>query len=345
MKFAMFLPNWIGDAAMATPALRAVRDFHPQAEIVGIARPVIADLLNGSPLLDRWIIHHPKGKQAPLKGWGFWQSLWKERFDTAILFPNSLRSAAWAFAAGATTRIGFSRDARRWLLTHPLTPRDRKTPHPVLPEYLRLAEALGATTSSWQMELPLSDRDRAAFRSIWSHQSSEFRSRPMVALNTGGAFGPAKNWSKESFAELAQRLITAHQKSVLIVCGPAEREMAKGISEAVNHPAVVSLHDQPLSIGLTKAAIAASELLVTTDSGPRHFAAAFNIPVITLFGPTHIAWSETNYAQAIHLQIPIACGPCQQRECPLGHHRCMKDLSINSVEAAVVQQFAQRRIA
>ena len=80
-----------------------------------------------------------------------------------------------------------------------------------------------------------------------------------------------------------------------------------------------------LSLGLTKACVRRSNLLVTTDSGPRHFAAAFDRPVVTLFGPTWIDWTETYYPQAIHLQKKVDCGPCQQRVCPLDH-RCMKQL-------------------
>jgi heptosyltransferase-2 len=98
----------------------------------------------------------------------------------------------------------------------------------------------------------------------------------------------------------------------------------------------VSLADVPLSLGLTKAAVKHSELLITTDSGPRHFAPPFDVPVLTLFGPTHIAWSETYYDKALHLQLAVDCGPCQQRRCPLEHHRCMRDLSVERVYAAAV---------
>ena len=81
---------------------------------------------------------------------------------------------------------------------------------------------------------------------------------------------------------------------------------------------------------------------MTTDSGPRHFAAAFDVPVITLFGPTHIAWSETHYARAVHLQHRVDCGPCQQRVCPLGHHRCMRELGVDEVYRAVHAQLDDR---
>ena len=97
------------------------------------------------------------------------------------------------------------------------------------------------------------------------------------------------------------------------------------------HPRVVSLADQPLGIGLTKACVRRSALLITTDSGPRHFAAAFNTPVITLFGPTHVAWTRTYHPQAWHVFHPVPCGPCQRPVCPEGHHRCMRELTPESV--------------
>ena len=90
-----------------------------------------------------------------------------------------------------------------------------------------------------------------------------------------------------------------------------------------------------------------SQLLITTDSGPRHFAQPFDVPVITLFGPTHIGYSETYYRKAIHIQLPVDCGPCQKRSCPLVHHRCMRDLTAEQVFQTVRAEFdgSQRRAA
>src|SRR5262249_6123559 len=119
---------------------------------------------------------------------------------------------------------------------------------------------------------------------------------------------------------------------VLVVCGPAERALAREIASRADLPAVVSLGElaekggPKLSLGLTKACIRRADLLVTTDSGPRHFARAFDRPVVTLFGPTHIAWTETYHPRAVHLQKQVPCGPCQQRTCPLDH-QCMRQLT------------------
>jgi heptosyltransferase-2 len=115
------------------------------------------------------------------------------------------------------------------------------------------------------------------------------------------------------------------------LCGPAEREAAREIVRLADHPRVASVAEQPLGLGLSKACVRRAALLITTDSGPRHFAAAFQTPVITLFGPTHIAWTRTYHPHALHLFHPVSCGPCQRPVCPEGHHRCMRELTPEQV--------------
>src|SRR5205085_8596163 len=130
---------------------------------------------------------------------------------------------------------------------------------------------------------------------------------------------------------------------ILVLCGPAESGLARHIAARAGHRAVHALADLTapvhpdgprLGLGLTKACVRRADLLVTTDSGPRHFAAAFDRPVVTLFGPTHIGWTETYHPRAVHLQKKVDCGPCQRRVCPLDH-RCMKRLTPAEVFEAV----------
>ena len=113
--------------------------------------------------------------------------------------------------------------------------------------------------------------------------------------------------------------------------GATQRLVALGKPSEAGDPRVVSLADEASSLGLTKAVIRHATALVSTDSGPRHFAAPFGVPVVTLFGPTHVAWSETGYEREVHVQLDVECGPCQQRICPLGHHRCMTELPADRV--------------
>ncbi len=341
MKIAVYLPNWIGDAVMATPALRAVRTHFAEAEVVGILRPYVGDVLAGLDLVDRTIAYNPRGNNPSQRGRTLLRRLKQERFDLAILFPNSLRTAWTAWRSGAKRRVGFARDGRGLLLTDGLRPKPKSKPHPAIDEYLRIAAYLGCENLSRHMELATLPEDEAHLEQFWQRQAPTSRERGVVCLNPGGAFGAAKHWPTASFANLANRIANDLNRTVLVVCGPSEREEAREIVAKAANPSVISLSDEDLSLGLTKAAIRHCELLVTTDSGPRHFAQPFNVPVVTLFGPTHIAWSGTFYSRSIHLQHEVDCGPCQKRVCPQGHHRCMKDLTADNVFSSVVTLLEQ----
>ncbi|MFO0919066.1 MAG: lipopolysaccharide heptosyltransferase II [Planctomycetaceae bacterium] len=342
MKLAIFLPNWVGDAVMATPTLRALRHAHRGAKILGIMPPVIADVLQGTDFFDDVILHQPRGNHPDRSGHAVIRRLRQEQCDLGVLLPNSWRSAWLAWRGGVRRRVGFGRDGRGILLTDALKSKSRSVPNPVLDQYLRLADHLGCDIRSKNTELAVTESDQARLNQFWTRQSPELRARGVVCFNTGGAFGPAKNWPMEYFASLAQRIVDQHHKTVLIVCGPSERDDAGMIARESGRAEVLTLAEEPLSVGLTKAAIRDSELLVTTDSGPRHFAQPFRVPVITLFGPTHIAWSETHYDLAEHLQVSVDCGPCQQRACPRGHHRCLRDLKVDRVFASVNRILAPR---
>jgi len=339
MKIAVFCPNWVGDMVMATPALRAVRREFAAAEIVAVVRPYVAGVLDGLDLVDRRLLHDPRSAAqgagavaAASRGWKFASRLRRERFDVALVLPNSFRSAFWARVSGARRRIGFQRNARGWLLTDAVLPRSRAVPHPVIDEYLRLAKRLDCRHLSRKMELATSRDEDRQLQEFWQRQPpGQYSGRGVVCLNPGGAFGAAKHWPVTSFAELALRVALELDKRVLVLCGPAEKEQAREIVRLAAHPAVVSLADEVPSLGLTKAAVRAADLLVTTDSGPRHFAPPFRVPVVTLFGPTHSAWSETCYERSLHLQLEVDCGPCQERVCPLKHHKCMRELSVGWV--------------
>jgi len=344
MKIAAFLPNWIGDAVMVTPALRALREKFAEAEILAVCRPYLKELLEGLDLFDRQIDFNPHSNRRDQRSYRVARRLKYEQIDKAVLFTNSFRSAAIARYAGAKQRLGFARNFRKFLLTDTLTPKPRDLPHPVIDEYLRITGHLGCRTDSRKMELAVSQDDEIAFSDFWNDSLSNLVSWGYVCLSPGGAYGPAKHWPSFHFAQLAKRIATNLGRPVVVVSGPTERQRAERIIEMARHPHVVTTAKGPVGIGLTKAAIKNSELLVTTDSGPRHFAPPFGVPVITLFGPTHIEWSETFYEKAVHLQLDVDCGPCQKRICPLEHHRCMKELTVDQVfdaASAILSQAAE----
>jgi heptosyltransferase-2 len=210
----------------------------------------------------------------------------------------------------------------------------------VIDYYLQLAYYVGCDSEPYQMELATSPDDERQADAIWRDKGLT-QVETVVVLNSGGAFGAAKHWPAEYFAELAVRLVEGLPAAALVVCGPAEATTAAAIEHEAGHPRVVSLAGESLGLGLTKACVRRAGLMVTTDSGPRHFASAFGVPVVTLFGPTHVAWSETYTPHAVHLQKDVECGPCQLRVCPYEHHKCMRELTVDTVFRAAVDLLQQ----
>jgi heptosyltransferase-2 len=343
MKLAVFLPNWVGDAVMAPPALRALREHFSDAEVIGILKPYVAGALEGAPWLDRVVLLDSRGPSE--RRWpAVAARLRRERADLAVLFANTFRSALVAWLAGCRRRVGYARHGRGLLLTDRLPPiRDARgglKPSPVIDAYNLLARHVGCPEPSYRMELFTTPHDEQAADEVWKR--ARFAEYPeVICLNPGAAFGAAKHWPTEYFVTLARDLADRRRTGVLVLCGPSERNLARQITVGADRRAVHSLADVPLSLGLTKACVRRADLLITTDSGPRHFAAAFDRPVVSLFGPTHIEWTETYFPRAVHLQKKVPCGPCQQRDCPLDH-RCMKELTPAEVFGAATELLARQ---
>jgi heptosyltransferase II len=343
MNIAIYLPGWVGDAVMATPFLRAIRNHFPKAHIVGVVKPYVAGVLEGGNWFDELLQVAPRflGSDVLSLAW----QLRRRRIDLALLLPNSVRSALGAWLGSCRRRIGYARQGRSLFLTHPVQPqcdgRGRIYPHPIIDAYNRLAEQVGCPDPGRRMELFTTPADESAAERVWQQTGLDAFSE-VICLNPGAAFGSAKHWPAEAFAALGRELAQRRGAGVLVLCGPSERDLCRQIATMACHPSVHALADQvapvrasgpPLGLGLSKACVRRCSLLITTDSGPRHFAAAFDRPVVTLFGPTHIAWTETYHPRAVHLQKKVDCGPCQLRVCPLDH-RCMKLLAPRDVFAA-----------
>jgi heptosyltransferase-2 len=330
---------------MCTPTLRALRrHFGGGAYMLGILRPYVADVLAGTPWLDEQIFFHQRSQDPAQRAGAVWRRLREAKLDTIVLLTNNFRTAGMAWLSGARRRVGYVRDCRGWLLTHKFySPRAgrRRLPMPAIDAYLSLVYALGCELESPRLELATLAADEAAADAVWKKHNLPSGDQ-VVVLNSGGAYGGAKLWPSEYFAQLAQRIINQQGLSVLVNCGPAERDVAHRIVELADHPRVVCLADDAPFIGLSKACIRRSRLLVTTDSGPRFFAVAFGVPVVSLFGPTHIQWTKTHFDREICLQHAVPCGPCGRRTCPLGHHECMRSLSVATVYAAVREQLDRK---
>lgn len=343
MRLGVILPNWVGDVVMATPALRALRKLAgTDGQLIGIMRPYVAEVLAGATWLDRQIVYQ-KSARFGLPGRSVIGDLQSAELDQIVLLTNSWRTAWMAWRSGARRRIGFRGQGRSLLLTDRIRLANDTdgVPLPTMYGYLQLAEAAGCPPETPQLELATTADDERLADAVWKQLQLPPGER-IVILNSGGAFGAAKLWPAEYFAELARRIVATDHYSVVINCGPAERDLAREIATRANDSRVASLADVPeLPVGLAKALIRRARLLVTTDSGPRFFGVAFDRPVITIFGPTDPQLTRLPYKRETCLSLSLDCQPCMARVCPLGHHRCMRDLGVDMVHSAVNQALQQ----
>ena len=334
-RVVVFLPGWIGDAVMATPAIRAIRERFANSRISWVAKPGVLNALQGSPWTDGTIASGTRsGISKIVEPFSLGRKIQKDLGgspDLAVLLSNSMRTALAAYFSGAKKRIGQALHGRRFLLSDAIEPKrdpsGKLRPYPIIEVYNEIARAAGCGDPGLRMELFTTRNDEADAAQVWSVAGFRPGLR-VIGIHAGAAFGAAKLWPIERFAEVANKLAIGGN-GVVILGGPAEAAQALDLVARANHPMVRALAEQGmpgLSLGLVKGVTRRLALLLTTDSGPRHIACAFDRPVVTLYGPTHIAWTETWQKNAAHIAAPVPCGPCQQRVCAPGHHDCMRKI-------------------
>jgi heptosyltransferase-2 len=341
-------PSWVGDAVMATPTLRALRQRFPAAEISYLMKRYVKPLYAGMPWADR-LITYRTGKTKAKAGKGdFFElaaRLRAAKFDAAVLLPNSFKAALICRMAKIKQVVGYDRDGRGFLLSDRLlAPKEngKFVPSPIIRYYLGLANYMGAGARDLTMELfvtPAERRDaeavlvRGGLAADLDRPASQGKP-PLVLLNPGANYGAAKLWKAEYFAELADRLMGELGATVLISAAPKERPIVEQVKRFMKR-APVDLSNKGVDLGSLKEIVRRCDLMVTNDTGPRHVAAAMNVPVVTIFGPTHPEWTEIYYPKERQVAVKVFCGPCQKKTCPLDH-RCITRVTPNMVWDASV---------
>jgi heptosyltransferase-2 len=323
-------PSWVGDAAMATPTLRAIRKRFPDAHISYLIKRYVKPMYTGMPWADR-LITYRTGKTQKKAGktqfLGLAAKLKTRRFDLAIILPGSFKAALICKMARIPRIVGYDRDGRGFLLTDKLLPakeNGRFIPSPIIKYYLGLASYLGSPERDLTMTLFVTDAERREAEAVLARANVPER-RPWILLNPGANYGASKCWLPEYFADVANTLAERHNATILISSAPKERKIVEEIYKHLTVPAV-DLSKAGMSLGALKEVVRRCDLMITNDTGPRHIAAAFDVPVVSIFGPTHPEWTDIYYAKERICQIPVHCGPCQLKVCPLDH-RCMTRLT------------------
>lgn len=307
--------NWVGDAVMTTPAMADLRNAFPDAEIVVIANPLVAQMFTHHPCCDRVIVYDKRGPHKGVAGlWQFARQLHRERFDLAILLQNAIEAAIMAFFAGIPRRAGYRTDARGPLLTHGVAiGREQKRLHHT-DYYRHMLRHICHGEGDGKLCLACSDEEQR-----WAKETLGVA--PMVAINPGAAYGSAKRWLPERFAAVADGLAHEFGLQVVLTGGPGETEIGRVIEHSMETPAL-NLIGQT-SVRQLMTVLANCQLVITNDSGPMHVAAAFDVPVVAVFGPTdHTTTSPRSQNYRI-VRKPTDCAPCLLRQCPTDH-RCMR---------------------
>ena len=320
-RLLVVMPSWVGDSVMATPTLRVVRELLPGAFIGALCRPGIDQVLAGTPFFDELHVGRAVGVMGPKRLAG---KARPRRYDTALLLTNSFSTALIARLAGVPRRIGYERDGRSFLLTDHIAPprrRDRPpfdrsdrdpgawAPIPACEYYFTLAghmlRACGIEPGEiGPLELattPSEEQAASAALASGGLSPEEAHRTPLALLNPGGN-DDAKRWPPDRFALVADHLARAHGMTVLINGAPSEAGLVERIARAcAPGTRAVELPRHGISLGALKAIARRCRVMVTNDTGPRHIAAAFGVPLVTLFGPTDHRWTTIPFEDEVEL--------------------------------------------
>jgi len=334
MKILVRATNWVGDAIVSIPALMAVRARWPEAEITVLARAWVADLYSNSGLANSSIV-------LPVAGASEGHSraldeIRSRRFDRAILFPNSFHAAWVAWRAGIPERIGYARDGRSALLTQAVAvPKPGEIPDHEVYYYLELIRRAGwldALPKIEEIRLPIAPAAIDAGRERLEAAGAR-KGKLRVAFGPGAAYGSAKCWPPERFAELGDRLIADCDADVILFGTVSERETTERIAARMRH-SPVNFSGQT-TIGDLPSLFAACSLFIGNDSGAMHVAAAAGLPVVAIFGPTDPDGTAPLTRNRMLVSRNVSCAPCFLRHCPIDH-RCMERIEVDAVYAAAL---------
>ncbi|HEY2842656.1 MAG TPA: lipopolysaccharide heptosyltransferase II [Bryobacteraceae bacterium] len=324
--------NWVGDAVMSLPALRALRQRYPQAGISILAKPWVADLYGREKVCDELI---PYTARSTAEKWSAARALRPRRFDCAILLQNAFEAAAIVRLAGIPERIGYARDGRGFLLSKAVpVPQPGEIPRHerfYYLELLRRAGILDALPENDSIRLESAPVARAAgldrFRSLGLGDV-------VIGASPGAAYGTAKRWLPERFAESASRVAEELGASVAIFGSKDERDLCASVAASIAAPVKNFAGETTLAEFIDLAA--ACRIYLSNDSGAMHIASALGVPTLAVFGATDYETTGPTGSLARIVREPVECSPCLKRECPIDH-RCMTRISAARVADAALE--------
>jgi heptosyltransferase-2 len=310
---------------MATPTFECIRKNYPAARIIGLIRQYAGGVVEDGPWFDD--LNEVNDNTTR----GFIQAACKIRRlkpNMAFVLPNSFRAVLIARFGGAKKIYGYRRNGRSFLMTGgPLPLRENKyfIPRPMGDYYLEICRRLHLTT-------PLQPRPRLFMSDAVQEKGRRLLERycispgdTVIGMNPGAQFGSSKCWPPAHFARLAELLSQHWNCKILLFTGPGETELGDKIVQ-LSRAKIINTGPDKVDLSLLKPLIQRCRLLVTNDTGPRHYAVAFDIPVVVIMGPTDPRYTQANLEKTIVLRRETECSPCHLKECTLDH-RCMTEIT------------------
>jgi len=329
--------NWVGDAVMSVPALQALRQHNPQTQIAILARPWVAGLYGREAFCDELIPYDaPRGWQGLNEKRRLAASLRARKFDCALLLQNAFEAAALARWAGIAIRIGYDRDARGWLLTHPIPlPAAGETPRHQRFYYLELLKRAKLIPGyEHDGAIRLGGTGSAASRGR-EHLQAAGLEGPVIGVSPGAAYGGAKRWLAERFAEAAVAIARERGAQVAVFGSKEESAICETVRQEIAF-AGLACHNFAGATSLAEfiEIAGACQLFLTNDSGAMHIASALGVPTVVVFGATDDEATGPTGSWSRVVRHSVECSPCLLRECPIDH-RCMTGVPASQVIAAV----------
>lgn len=326
-------PNWVGDLIMATPLFECLRKNLPDVRITALTRAYNAKIIEDAPWVDAIIPCEDKSFAGILKTAN---AVKASGADTAVLLPNSMRAYLPVRMAGINSIYGYRRGIRKFLVKGPLPARDGHgiLPLPMVDYYLELCRWLGlALPEHPEPSLYVSETLSTDAGRLLSKYGITDRDM-VIGLNPGAKFGSSKCWPPEYFARLAELLQEQWACRMLLFVGPGETQIADEIM-ARTKAQLINTDADRIDLALLKPMIRRCDLLITNDTGPRHYAVAFKRPVVAIIGPTDPRYTARNLEQTVVLRRELPCAPCHRKKCP-ENHECMRGITPEEVlEAAM----------
>ena len=342
MKILVRATNWVGDAIMGLPAVRAVRARFPEAHISVLALPYVADIYRGQGIADELIGYERSGRHSGIRGREkLAAELRAKKFDTAVLLQNAFDAAWIVWRAGIPERIGYNRDGRGLLLTKAIpVPRAGEIPAHEKFYYLELLKRAGwieSVPDIARISLAVSDeqagRAEDKLRSYGSQPGSV-----RIAVGAGASYGSAKCWPPERFAAAINQL-ARERRTEIILFGTASEAAVSGAIRSGLEQAPLDLTGKT-EIADLPALLSRCTSFLGNDSGAMHVAAAVGLPVVAVFGPTDPEGTAPVTPRCTVVQEKPYCSPCFLRRCPTDH-RCMTAISPERVKSAVLHSLAE----